>query len=35
VSDAAAQQLGPGVATTPVGKHPLPGFEGGHPFLSF
>ncbi len=35
LSDTAAQQLGGSLATTPVGKHPLPGFEGEHWFLSF
>ncbi len=35
LSEAAAQRLGGGLTTTPVGKHPLPGFEGEHWFLSF
>jgi len=35
LSGAAAQQLGGSLTTMPVGKHPLPGFEGEHRFLSF
>ncbi len=35
LSEAAAQQLGASLTTTPVGQHALPGFAGEHPFLSF
>jgi adenylate cyclase len=35
LSDAAARQLVGSLATAPVGKHPLPGLEGEHWFLSF
>lgn len=35
LSAAAAQQLGGSLATTPLGKHALPGFDGEHCFLSF
>jgi hypothetical protein len=35
LSEAAARQLAGSLPTTPVGKHPLPGLEGEHWFLSF
>jgi adenylate cyclase len=35
LSDAAARQLEAHLVTTPVGKHPLPGFDSEHSFLSF
>jgi len=35
LSDAAARQLGGGLATKSIGTHPIPGFEGEHPFRSF
>src|SRR5208283_2856201 len=35
LSEEAARQLGASLTTTPVGQHPLPGFDGEHRFLSF
>ncbi|MGO9204026.1 MAG: FHA domain-containing protein [Limisphaerales bacterium] len=35
LSEEAARQLGASLTTTPVGQHPLTGFDGEHRFLSF
>ena len=35
LSEQAAQRLGPGFPTTPLGKHPVASFTGEHAFLTF
>lgn len=35
LSELAAQRLGPGFPTTPLGKHPVASFAGEHTFLTF